>query len=130
MPIDFLTELTPSAGYENIITAIDVFSKFAFAYSVSNPTAVNTAKIMIDIMRRHAYLPTLNITDTGSVFLFQVLHEVTEILGKKLKHAKAKHAQTIGVLQRAHAKIKTSLKMASGENKKQWHTYLPIAVLN
>ena len=41
-----------------------------------------------------------------------------------------KHAQTIGVLERAHATIKTSLKMASGEYRKQWHKYLPIAILN
>ena len=129
MQIDLLPELPPSGGYENIITAIDVFSRYAFAYPVSNPTAVNTAKVIIDIMTRHAYLPTLNITDKGSVFVSQVIHEVAEILGINLKHATTKHAQTIGVLERAHATIKTSLKMASGEYRKQWQ-YLPIAILN
>ena len=81
-------------------------------------------------MTRHAYLPTLIITDKGSVFVSQVIHEVAEILGINLKHATTKHAQTIGVLERAHATIKTSLKMASGEYRKQWHKYLPIAILN
>ena len=119
MQIDLLPELPPSGGYENIITAIDVFSRYAFAYPVSNPTAVNTAKVIIDIMTRHAYLPTLNITDKRSVFVSQVIHEVAEILGINLKHATTKHAQTIGVLERAHATIKTSLKMASGEYRKQ-----------
>ena len=47
-----------------------------------------------------------------------------------LKHATTKHAQTTGVPERAHGTIKTSLKMASGENRKQWHKYLPIAILN
>ena len=130
MQIDLLPELPPSGGYENIITAIDVFSRYAFAYPVSNPTAVNTAKVIIDIMTRHAYLPTLIITDKGSVFVSQVIHEVAEILGINLKHATTKHAQTIGVLERAHVTIKTSLKMASGEYRKQWHKYLPIAILN
>ena len=130
MQIDLLPELPPSGGYEKIITAIDVFSKYAFAYPVSNPTAVNTAKVIIDIMTRHAYLPTLIITDKGSVFVSQVIHEVAKILSINLKHAKAKHAQTIGVLERAHATIKTSLKVASGEYRKQWHKYLPIAILN
>ena len=55
MQIDLLPELPPSGGYENIITAIDVFSRYAFAYPVSNPTAVNTAKVTIDIMTRHDY---------------------------------------------------------------------------
>ena len=81
-------------------------------------------------MTRHAYLPTLIITDKGSVFVSQVIQEVAEILGIDLKHATIKHAQTIGVLERARATIKTSLKLASGEYKKQWHNYLPIAILN
>ena len=130
MQIDLLPELPPSGGYENIITANDVFSRYAFAYPVSNPTAVNTAKVIIDIMTRHAYLPTLIITDKGSVFVSQVIHEVAEILGISLEHATTKHAQTIGVLERAHATIETSLKTASGEYRKQWHKYLPIAILN
>ena len=54
MQIDLLPELPPSGGYENIKTAIDVFSRYAFAYPVSNPTTVNTAKVIIDIMTRHA----------------------------------------------------------------------------
>ena len=119
MQIDLLSELLPSGGYENIITAIDVFSRYAFAYPVSNPTAVNIAKLILEIMTRHAYLPTLFITDKGSVFVSQVIHEVAEKLGINLKHATTKHAQTIGVLERAHATIKTSLKMASGEYRKQ-----------
>ena len=60
----------------------------------------------------------------------QVTHEVAEILGKTLKHATTKHAQTIGVLERAHATIKKSSKMISGEYRKQWHKYLPVAILN
>ena len=130
MQIDLLPDLPPSWGYENIITAIDVFSRYAFAYPVSNPTAVNTVKVIIDIMTRHAYLPTLIITDKGSVFVSQVIHEVAEILVINLKHATTKHSQTIGVLERAHATIKTSLKMASAEYRKQSHKYLPIAILN
>ena len=92
--------------------------------------AVNTEKVIIDVMTRHAYLPSLIITDKGSVFVSQVIHEVTEILGINLKHATTKHAQTIGELERAHATIKTSLKMASSEYWKQWHRYLPIGILN
>ena len=130
MQIDLLPELPPSGGYENIITAIDVFARYAFAYPVSNPTAVNTAKVIIDNMTKHAYLHTLIITNKGSVFGSQDLHEFAEILGINLKHATTKHAQTIGVLERAHATIKTSSKMASSEYRKQWHKYLSIAILN
>ena len=121
MQINLLPELPLSVGYEIIITAIDVFSRYAFAYPVSNPTAVNTAKVILDIRTRYAYLPTLIITDKRSVFVSQVIHEVAEILGISLKHATTKHAQTIGVLERAHATINTSSKVASGEYRKQWN---------
>ena len=130
MQIDLLPELPPIRGYENIITAIDVFSRYAFAYPVSYPTSVNTANVVLDIMTRHTSLPTLIITDKRIVFVPEVIHEVVEILGTILKHAKIEHAQTIGLLERAHATIKTPLKMASGEYRKQWHKYLPIALLN
>ena len=130
MQIDLLPKLPPSEGYENIISEIDVFSRYAFAYPVSNPNALNTAKIIIDNLTRHAYLPTLITTDKGSVFVSQLIHEVAETLGINLKHATTKHAQTPGVLERAHATIKTSLKMALGEYRKQGHKYLPIAILN
>ena len=69
------------------------------------------------------------ITDEGSVFVFQVIHEIAEILSKNLKHATTKHAQTIGVLERAHATIETSSKMTLDEYRKQSHRYLPIAIL-
>ena len=41
-----IARFTAKWVYENIITAIDVFSRYAFAYPVSNPTAVNTVKVI------------------------------------------------------------------------------------
>ena len=111
MQVDLLPELPPSGGFENIIKAVGVFSRYLFAYPVSNPTAVNKAKVIRDIMKRHAYLTTLNITDEGSVFVPQVIDEVAEVVGIILTHDTTKHVQTIGVLERAHATIKTSLRM-------------------
>ena len=92
MQNDLLPELPPSGDYGDIIAAVDVFWRYAFAYPVSNPTAVNTAEVIINIMTRHAYLSTLNVMDTGSVFVSQVIHRVAEILGINLKPATTKHA--------------------------------------
>ena len=64
-------------------------------------------------MTIYAYLQTLMNTDKGTVFMSQVISEVAAVLGITLKIATTKHAQTIGVLERTHATIKTSLKMAS-----------------
>ena len=81
-------------------------------------------------MTKHSYLPTTLITDKGTAFTSTIIAEITQILGITLKCATTKHPQTIGKLERTHASLKTNLKMACGEYRRQRHKYLPLAVLN
>ena len=85
------------------------------------------AKVLIDIMTKHAYLPTTLITDKETAFTSLIIAEITQILRITLKCALTNH---IGKLERTHASLKTNLKMACGEYCRQWHKYLPLAVLN
>ena len=130
MPIDLVPGLPPSRGYENIVTARDVFSRYLFAYPTSNQDATTIAKVIFNIMTKHAYLPTTLISDKGTAFTSHVIKEVASVLGITLKHATTKHAQTIGLLERSHASIKQSLKIKTGERRSLWHKYISIAVLN
>ena len=57
MQIDLVPELTPSGGYENLVTAMDVISRYLFAFPTSNQDAKTIAKVSINIMTKHAYLP-------------------------------------------------------------------------
>ena len=125
-----MPNLPPSGGYENVLTAIDVFSRYLFAYPLTDTSAINVAKALIDIMTKHSYLPTTLITDKGTAFTSTIIAEVTQILGITLKCETTKHPQTIGKLERTHASLKTNLRMACGEYRRQWHKYLPLAVLN
>ena len=130
MQIDLLPNLPTSGRYQTVMTAIDVFSRYLFAYPLIEATAANVAKVIIDKMTKHSYLPTTLITDKGSAFTSTILAEITAILGITLKCATTKHPQTIGKLERTHASLKTNLKMASGEYRRQWHKYLLLAVIN
>ena len=130
MQIDSVPELPPSGGYENIVTAMDVFSRYLFAYPTSNQDAKTIAKVLINIMTKHAYLPTTLISDEGTAFMSHVIKEVAGVLGITLKHATTKPAQTIGLLGRSHASIKQALKIETGERRSLWHKYINIAVLN
>ena len=130
MQIDLVPELPPSGGYENIVTAMDVFSCYLFAYPTSNQDAKTIAKVLINIMIKNAYLPTTLISDKGTAFMSQVIKEVTGVLGITLKHATKKHAQTIALLDRSHASIKQALKNETGERRSLWRKYINIAVLN
>ena len=109
--IDLVPELPPSGGYENIVTAMDVFSRYLFAYPTANQDAKTIARVLINIMTKHAYLPTTLISDKGTAFTSHVIKEVAGVLGVTLKHATTKHAQTIGLLERSHASIKKALKI-------------------
>ena len=130
MQIGLVPGLPPSGGYENIVTAIDVFSRYLFANPTSNQDAKTFAQVLINIMTKHAYVPTTLISDKGTAFTSNVIKQVAGVLGITLKHATTKHAQTIGLLQRSHTSIKQALKVETGERRSLWHKYVSIAVLN
>ena len=108
MQIDLLPNLPPNGGYENLSTAIDVFSRYLFAYPLTTASAINVAKALIDIMTKHAYLPTTLITDKGTAFTSTIIAEITQT--------------------RTLASLKTNLKMACGEYRRQWHRYLDTTI--
>ena len=130
MQIDLVPELPPSGGYENNVTAMDVFSRYLFAYPTANQDTKTIAKVLFNIKTKHAYLPRTLISDKGTAFMSHVIREVAVVLGITLKHATTKHAQTIGPLERSHASIKQALKIETVERRSLWHKYNNIAVLN
>ena len=81
-------------------------------------------------MTRHCYLPTVILTDKGSQFRSDVVKQIAWTLDIRISHASTKHGQTIGILERTHASIKTSLKISMGERRSRWHKYVQIAVMN
>ena len=93
-------------------------------------SARTVGRCIIDVMTRHAFLPTRIISDKGSQFRAEVIQEITKVLDIEIHHATTKHAQTIGILERTHASLKTSLKISTGERKSMWHNYVQIAVMN
>ena len=124
MQIDLVLELPPSGGYENIVTAMDVFSRYLFAYPTSNQDAQTIAKVLNNIMTKHAYLPTTLISDKCTAFKSHVIKGVAGVLGLTLKHATTKHALRIGLLERSPASIKQALKIKTGECRSLWHKYM------
>ena len=109
---------------------MDVFSRYLFAYPTSNQDAKTIAKVLINIMTKHAYLPTTFISDKSTAFMSHVIKEVAGVLGITLRHAPTKHAQTIGLFERFHASIKQALKIERGERRSLWQKYVNIADQN
>ena len=55
MQIDLLPILPQSGGYEIVLTATDVLSRYLFAYPLTDASAINVAKVIINIMTKQAY---------------------------------------------------------------------------
>ena len=115
--IDLVPDLPPSGGYENIVTAMDVFSRYLFGYPTPNQDAKKIAKFIFNIMAKHAYLPTTLIWDKSTASMSYVIKEVAGNLGITLKHATTKHAQRKGLPECSHASIKQALKVEIGERR-------------
>ena len=75
------------------VTAMDGFSRYLFAYPTSTQDAKRIAKTKINIIIKHAYLPTTLISDKGSAFMSHVIKEVAGVLGITLKHATTEEAK-------------------------------------
>ena len=130
MQYDLVPELPPSSGYENIVTAMDVFSRYLSSYLKSNQDAKTIAKVIISIMTEQADLPRTLIPDIGSALGSHVNKDKAGVLGITLKHATTKYAQTIGLLERSQASINHALKIETGMRRSLRHQYVSIAVLN
>ena len=130
LEVDILENLPSSNGYQHIITMMDVFSRYLFAYSTKDMTAKTVARCIIDVMTRHCYQPTVILTDKGSQFRSEVVDQIAQRLDIRISHASTKHAQTISILERTHASLKVSLKLSTGERRSMWHKYVQIAVMN
>ena len=120
----------PSNGFTAIVTAMDIFSRYLFTYCVTKIDAKTIARVLVDIMTRHTYLPTTIITDKGTQFMSEVVVDTTRVLGIQLRHATTKHAQTLGIVERCHASLKEALKISTGERRTMWHQFVPTATLN
>ena len=98
MQIDLVPGLPQSGGYENIVTAMDVFSRCLFAHPTSNQDATTIAKVIINVMTKHAYLPTTLISDKNTTFTSHVIKEVAGVLRVTLKHATTSTLKQLGYL--------------------------------
>ena len=92
--------------------------------------AKTIAKMIINIMTKHAYPPATLISDKGSAFKSHLIEEMASLLGITLKHAIKKHAKTIGMPEQSHASVKQALEIETGKRISLWQKYVNIAVLN
>ena len=126
LQIDLVGPLTsPVRRY--VLTAIDVFTKYLFAVPLTNVRADTIARGLTSIFFRHSYLPKTILSDLGTSFVSELLHELTKLLEIQLEHASLKHPQTVGVVERSHSALKRILKLNTNEQWDDWFKYVQLA---
>ena len=63
MQIQSVQELLPPGGYENIMAAMYVFSRYYSVCPTSNQDAKTIAKVIINVITKHGYLPVTIISE-------------------------------------------------------------------
>ena len=72
---------------------MDKFSRYLIAYPTSKQDTKAIAKVKINFVIQHGYLPTRLISDKGTAFMSHEFEEMAAVPGITLKHATTKHAQ-------------------------------------
>ena len=116
-----------SSVFKYVFTGIDVFSKYLFAKPLASVSAQKVATELAAIFFSQSYIPHTIISDFGSNFVSDLMHELCTLLEIKLKHATLKHPQTVGVVERSHSALKRILKLNTNEQLSNWHLYVPLA---
>ena len=119
LEIDSVGELPRSNGYSHILTACDYFSRYLFAIPIRKPDTKSVVEALIDIFTKHAYVPKHIITDKGSAFTSKVITELMDKAGIKVSYATIKLAQTIGMIERSHQRLKPILKINVSADRPQ-----------
>ena len=116
-----------SLVHRYVLTAIDVFTKYLFAVPLTNVRADTIARELTSIFFRHRFLPKTILSDLGTSFVSELLHELTKLLEIQLEHASLKHPQTVGVVERSHSALKRILKLNTNEQWNDWFKYVQLA---
>ena len=107
-------------GNTFILTVIDHFSKFAFAFPMRNQEASTVAKILIEKVICLMGTPTRILTDQGPNFESNLFKELCKALGVAKVRTSPYEASTNGLVERFHLTLNSMLAKTVKENQKDW----------
>ncbi|MEZ4720247.1 MAG: RNase H-like domain-containing protein [Flavobacteriales bacterium] len=114
-----------SSGYKFILTVIDSFSKWAFAFAIRNHEASTIGRILVEKVFAYFGVCKELLSDCAPEFegrLFQNICSLMEI--KKLRTSGYKPS-TNGAIERFHRTLNSMLGKMVNENQRNWDELLP-----
>ncbi|KAG3051061.1 hypothetical protein PC122_g23060 [Phytophthora cactorum] len=126
--MDFVFGLKPdSKRRTGVVVFVDRFSKMVHLAAVSaEVTAVETARLFVDMVFKHYGMPLDIVSDRDPRFTARFWQEVFTLLGTQLSMSTADHPQTDGQTERVNRVIGDLLKNYA-HSFQQWSDCLPMA---
>jgi transposase InsO family protein len=117
--IDITRYKTLNDGYAWILTIIDAYSKFAWAFSIKNKSGAKVVKNLKFLFYNLTEPPTILQSDNGKEFCNSLMNELVEEFKITFKHSRPRHPQEKGQIERFNQTLTRTLqKHVFDENSK------------
>ena len=122
--MDFLNIDNRNEAKYKVLTVVDNFTKYGFAFDVKSENALNLAKLLY----RHVYtkfgIPLVVHTDQGKSFLAKVVQELNKMLDIEHTTTTIYQPQSNGACERLNRTVIDRLGTLPPNQKQKWHEQL------
>ena len=120
--MDFITHLPKTrVGYDSLMVIVDYVTKIMILWPTHNiATAVDTAKVFMDVVVRLHGLPRVIVSDRDTKFTSNFWREVCRVMGTTLAMSSGFHPQADGQTERANRSIEEMLRAYMGKHQNDW----------
>lgn len=123
--VDFVTGLPRSANHSVIVTIVDRFSKAAHFVPLSKlPSALETARLLVDHVFRLHGIPLDIVSDRGPQFVSRVWKAFCTALGVGVSLSSGYHPQSNGQTERANQQLESALRCVASSDPASWSSHL------
>ena len=112
-------------GFTYILTAIDTFTRWAFAIPIRHHDAVTVAHVLVDKVFSVFGIPGQILTDRGAEFEGRLMKELCRILEIEKLRTTAYKPSTNGIIERFHRTLNGFLGKVINENQRDWDQWIP-----
>jgi len=111
-------------GNKFMITVLDHFTKYAFAFPVRSQDAITVAKYLVEWVFLVYGVPTQLLSDRGAEFEGSVMTKVCKLMEIDKIRTTSYKPSTNGVLERVHRTLNTMLGKIVSEQQRDWDTHV------
>lgn len=127
VPMDLITGISISEGFDALVVFVDTFSKMIILVPDRKKcSAPDLARILIKAVYSRFGLPEVLISDRDPRFTGNFWQSVFRTLGTKLHMSTAFHPESDGQTERANRTVLEMLRALINPKQDNWVSYLPI----